>query len=55
MFLHRRFRHGFVFINTAKGISKPTDLIGRKVGVKTLMTSAVLWMRGILSTNTACR
>jgi len=48
VFLHRRFRHGFIFINTNKNISKPTDLIGRKVGVKTLMTSAVLWMRGML-------
>ncbi len=48
VFLHRRFRHGFMFINTAKGIAKPSDLIGRKIGVKTLMTSAVLWMRGIL-------
>jgi 4,5-dihydroxyphthalate decarboxylase len=48
VFLHRRFRHGFIFINTNKSISKPTDLIGRKVGVKTLMTSAVLWMRGML-------
>ena len=48
VFLHRRFRHGFMFINTAKGITKPADLKGRKIGVKTLMTSAVLWMRGIL-------
>ena len=48
VFLHRRFRHGFIFINTNKGISKPSDLIGRKVGVKTLLTTAVLWMRGIL-------
>jgi 4,5-dihydroxyphthalate decarboxylase len=48
VFLHRRFRHGFIFINTNKGIGKPTDLIGRKVGVKTLLTTAVLWMRGIL-------
>jgi 4,5-dihydroxyphthalate decarboxylase len=48
VFLHRRFRHGFIFINTNKRISKPTDLIGCKVGVKTLMTSAVLWMRGML-------
>jgi 4,5-dihydroxyphthalate decarboxylase len=48
VFLHRRFRHGFMFINTGKGIKKPSDLIGRKVGVKTMMTTAVLWMRGIL-------
>jgi 4,5-dihydroxyphthalate decarboxylase len=48
VFLHRRFRHGFIFINTAKGIKKPSDLIGRKIGVKTLMTTAVLWMRGQL-------
>jgi 4,5-dihydroxyphthalate decarboxylase len=48
VFLHRRFRHGFVFINTSKGISKPADLKGRKIGVKTMMTTAVLWMRGIL-------
>src|SRR5712691_5189792 len=34
VFPHRRFRHGFAFVNTGKGISKPTDLIGRKVGVK---------------------
>ncbi len=49
VFLHRRFRHGFMFINTTKGIGKPADLIGRKVGVKTLMTTAVLWMRGLLA------
>jgi len=46
VFLHRRFRHGFMFINTGKGITKPADLKGRKIGVKTLMTTAVLWMRG---------
>jgi 4,5-dihydroxyphthalate decarboxylase len=48
VFLHRRFRHGFMYINTAKGIVKPKDLIGRKIGVKTLMTTAGLWMRGLL-------
>ena len=48
VFLHRRFRHGFMFINTGRGISKPADLKGHKIGVKTLMTTAVLWMRGIL-------
>lgn len=48
VFLHRRFRHGFMFVNTGNGIAKPADLIGRRVGVKTLMTSAILWMRGML-------
>jgi 4,5-dihydroxyphthalate decarboxylase len=48
VFPHRRFRHGFVFVNTAKGIKKPTDLIGRKIGVKSVLVSAILWMRGIL-------
>lgn len=50
VFPHRRFRHGFAFINTSKGIEKPADLIGRKVGVKFFLISAALWMRGILET-----
>ena len=48
VFLHRRFRHGFIFINTTKGIAKPTDLIGRKVGIKSFLVTAGHWMRGIL-------
>jgi 4,5-dihydroxyphthalate decarboxylase len=48
VFPHRRFRHAFVYINTAKGIKEPKDLIGRKVGVKAYQASAVLWLRGIL-------
>jgi len=48
VFPHRRFRHGFIFINTGKGITKPADLIGRKIGVKSFQVTAVHWMRGIL-------
>jgi 4,5-dihydroxyphthalate decarboxylase len=48
VFPHRRFRHGFIFINNSKKISKPTDLIGKKVGVKSYQTTAVLWLRGML-------
>jgi len=48
VFLHRRFRHGFVFINTGKGIARPQDLIGRKIGVKSFLVTAVHWLRGIL-------
>lgn len=48
VFLHRRFRHGFIFTNTSKGITKPIDLIGKKVGVKSYQVTAILWLRGIL-------
>lgn len=48
VFLHRRFRHGFVFTNTAAGLRAPRDLVGRKVGVKGYLVTATLWMRGIL-------
>lgn len=48
VFPHRRFRHGFVFINTKKGIAKPADLIGKKIGVKSFQVTAVHWLRGIL-------
>ncbi|HVA15432.1 MAG TPA: hypothetical protein VNF99_19445 [Stellaceae bacterium] len=48
VFPHRRFRHGFVFINTGKGIAKPTDLIGKKIGVKSFQVTGVHWLRGIL-------
>jgi 4,5-dihydroxyphthalate decarboxylase len=50
VFLHRRFRHGFVFINTRKGITKPTDLIGRRIGIKSFLVTAIHWMRGLLET-----
>jgi len=48
VFPHRRFRHGFIFINTTKAIRTPSDLIGRRVGVKQFQATAVVWMRGIL-------
>jgi 4,5-dihydroxyphthalate decarboxylase len=48
VFLHRRFRHGFIFINANKGIKEPKDLIGKKIGVKSYQVTAILWLRGIL-------
>ena len=33
VFLHRRFRHGFVFVNSAAGIKSAKDLNGKVVGM----------------------
>jgi 4,5-dihydroxyphthalate decarboxylase len=48
VFLHRRFRHGFIFLNSTKNIRKPTDLVGKKVGLRNFQATANLWIRGIL-------
>jgi 4,5-dihydroxyphthalate decarboxylase len=48
VFLHRRFRHSFVYLNTTKGIEKPVDLIGKKIGLRNFQATANLWIRGIL-------
>jgi 4,5-dihydroxyphthalate decarboxylase len=49
VFPHRRFRHGYVTVNTRAGIAKPADLNGKRVGLRSLRNSAALWMRGILN------
>jgi 4,5-dihydroxyphthalate decarboxylase len=48
VFLHRRFRHGFVFVNAAAGIKSPKDLIGQRIGGTNFMPAGNIWMRGIL-------
>jgi 4,5-dihydroxyphthalate decarboxylase len=48
VFLHRRFRHGFLFVNAQAGIREPKDLIGKKVGGTNFQPASNIWMRGIL-------
>ena len=48
VFLHRRFRHGFIYVSKARGVAKPADLIGRRVACRTLGAAANYWMRGHL-------
>src|SRR5262249_39434385 len=48
VFLHRRFRHGFLFVNAAAGIRAPKDLIGKQVGGTNFQPASNIWMRGIL-------
>jgi 4,5-dihydroxyphthalate decarboxylase len=48
VYVKRMFRHSYIYINRRKGIVKPTDLNGRRVGLQTWITSAALWAKGIL-------
>ena len=49
VFLHRRFRHGFVYINKSMGrIREPADLIGKRIGSTSIGAAANYWMRGYL-------
>jgi len=48
VFLHRRFRHGFVFVNAKSGIRAPRDLIGKRIGGTNFQPASNIWMRGIL-------
>ena len=34
IFLHRRFRHGFLFVNPRSGLREPRQLIGKRIGVR---------------------
>jgi 4,5-dihydroxyphthalate decarboxylase len=48
VFPARTFRHSYVFINRNSGITQPSDLIGKRVGVADFQQTATVWMRGIL-------
>lgn len=47
-FLSRAFRHTSIYIRTDKGIEKPADLAGRRVGVAEYQLSANVWARALL-------
>jgi 4,5-dihydroxyphthalate decarboxylase len=49
VFHSRVFRHSSIYINTAAGIAKPSDLKGKKIGVQQYQQTAALWVRGMLS------
>jgi 4,5-dihydroxyphthalate decarboxylase len=48
VFLSRAFRHTSVYIRTDKGIEKPEDLRGKRIGIAEYQLSANVWVRGIL-------
>jgi 4,5-dihydroxyphthalate decarboxylase len=47
VFLHRRFRHGFIYVNSAK-VKEPKDLVGKRIGSTSIGPAANYWMRGYL-------
>jgi 4,5-dihydroxyphthalate decarboxylase len=51
VYLHRRFRHGFAFVNSGAGIREPKDLAGKKIGGTNFQPASNIWMRGILEEN----
>jgi len=48
IYLHRRFRHGFLFVNANKGFKLPKDLAGKRIGGTNYSPASNIWMRGIL-------
>lgn len=48
VFLSRAFRHTSIYIRTDRGIDKPEDLIGKRIGIAEYQLSANVWVRGIL-------
>ncbi len=47
-FLVRAFHHGSISYNVKSGIKTPTDLHGRRVGVRAYTVTTGVWTRGIL-------
>lgn len=47
-FPSRAFRHNAIFIRTDRGIAKPEDLRGRRIGVPEYQLTANVWARAIL-------
>ena len=48
VFLTRSFYHNNIVYNIRSGINSPTDLAGRKVGVRSYTLTPGVWTRGIL-------
>ncbi|MFG1628702.1 ABC transporter substrate-binding protein [Kribbella sp. NPDC049227] len=48
VFLSRRFHHEGLVVRDGAGIERPTDLHGRRVGVRAYSVTSAVWTRGVL-------
>lgn len=48
VFPSRFFRHSCIFVSSKSGIKKPSDLVGKRIGVPEYQMTAPVWIRGIL-------
>jgi 4,5-dihydroxyphthalate decarboxylase len=44
-----RFQHPFIIYNSARGELKPTDLNGKRVGIRSYSVTTPMWLRGVLT------
>src|SRR5215470_9962655 len=44
-----RFQHGYALYNARHGTLRPTDLNGKRVGIRSFTTTTGAWLRGILA------
>ena len=48
VFVLRQFRHKSIFVRTDRGIERPEDLRGRRIGTPGYSSTSLTWIRGIL-------
>jgi 4,5-dihydroxyphthalate decarboxylase len=49
VFLSRSFRHSCIYVRSDRGIKRPEDLKGRRIGIADYQQTAILWLRGMLA------
>jgi hypothetical protein len=45
-FLSRTFRHSAIYVRNDRGIERPQELCGKRIGVPEYQMSAAMWVRG---------